>query len=97
MIVASEASTEFFHTFAEMCIFNAVRLLNCRFLLKELKATSSLIVYSFMFFWLKVKRKYRIPAELDYCFLSKLLMTLVFHQSIKLIYSSKKKIKNKIK
>lgn len=87
-MAALEDSTQDAHTSAEMCAFNAVQLLNCSFLLKELKATSSLIVYSFMFFWLKVKRKYRIPAELDYCFLSKLLMTLVFHQSIKLIYSS---------
>lgn len=43
-----------------------------------------------MSFWLKVKKKKnRIPAELnDYCLLSILLITLVFHQSIKLIYSS---------
>lgn len=48
-------STEDFHTFAEMCIFNAVQLLNCSFLLKELKAASSLIVYSLCSFGLKLK------------------------------------------
>ena len=73
-----------------MYIFNAVQLLSYAVFVQEiLQMISLLTIYNFWSFWLKVKRRKTIPAECnDYCLLFILLITLVFHQSIKLIYSS---------